>query len=422
MPVKTFTLVPHLKFTVCLLLMLTVQGASLLTHGQQPADDPDRVRALNLYESSNYVEALPLLEKLAAANPNDIVIISRLGFALYATATAMKDKVARKAVLERARRILIKSNQLGDDSNLTRVVLDALESPDPTDNPFSNLREAEKAIREGEEAFVRGDLDKALTAYERALKLDPKLYEAALYAGDMYFKKGHAATDEREKYELMDKAGAWFARAVEINPNRETAHRYWGDALMMGQNKREESRQKFVEAIVADPYNRRAWVGLTQWAERYSVTLSHPRIDVQTNVSALKDNKMTITIDPKSINDKADGSSAWMFYGLTRATWATEKFAKEFPNEKIYRHSLPEEAEALRNVAGLVKEQLKEGKIKQIDPMLERLVKLHDEGLIEAYVLFARPNQGISMDYAAYRKANRDRLRRYLLEYVSAGS
>jgi tetratricopeptide (TPR) repeat protein len=421
MPVKTFTFDPHLEFTVFLLFMLTLlQGVSVAAHGQQPADDSDRARALKLYESSNFVEAVPLLEKVAAGNPNDVVVLSRLGFALYATSTAIKDKDARQAVLERARQILIRANELGDDSNLTRVTLEALASPDPTDAPFSNLREAEKTIREGEKAFVRGELDKALAAYERALKLDPKLYEAALYAGDMYFKKGHAATDEREKYELMDKAGRWFARAVEINPNRETAHRYWGDALMMGQKKREESRQKFVEAIVAEPYNRRAWVGLTQWAQVYGVTLGHPRIDVPTNVSSLKDNKMTITIDPKAINDKVDGSSAWMFYGLTRATWATEKFAKEFPSEKSYRHSLPEEAEALGNVAGLVKQQLKEGKIKQIDPMLERLVRLYDGGLLEAYVLFAHANQGIAMDYPTYRKANRDKLRRYLLEYVSA--
>ncbi len=52
--------------------------------------------------------------------------------------------------------------------------------------------------------------------------------------------------------------------------------------------------------------------------------------------------------------------------------------------------------------------------------MLERLILLDDKGLIEAYVLFARANQGIAMDYPAFRKANRDKLRRYLLEYVCA--
>ena len=71
-------------------------------------------------------------------------------------------------------------------------------------------------------------------------------------------------------------------------------------------------------------------------------------------------------------------------------------------------------------MAEVVKQQMKDGKIKQLDPMIERLVKLHDEGLIEPYVPFARVDQGIAEDYLAYRKTNRDKLRRYLLEYVSA--
>jgi hypothetical protein len=222
------------------------------------------------------------------------------------------------------------------------------------------------------------------------------------------------------KKKEWDKAAEWFARAVVVNPDRETAYRYWGDALMMGQNKKEDSRQKFADAIVAEPYNRRAWVGLTQWSQHYAVPLGHPRI-VPPTVSSTKDNKMTITVEPKSVEDKADGSGAWIIYSMSRAVWPMEKFAREFPNEKDYRHSLREEAGALRSVAELVKQRVKEGKVKQLDPMLERLVKLHDEGLIEAFVLFARADQGIAEDYPAYRKGNRDKLQRYLLEYVSAG-
>ena len=63
---------------------------------------------------------------------------------------------------------------------------------------------------------------------------------------------------------------------------------------------------------------------------------------------------------------------------------------------------------------------MKEGRIKQLDPMLARLIELHDEHLIEPYVLFAMADQGIAEDYTAYRKTNRNRLRTYLLDYVSA--
>jgi hypothetical protein len=41
---------------------------------------------------------------------------------------------------------------------------------------------------------------------------------------------------------------------------------------------------------------------------------------------------------------------------------------------------------------------------------------LNEAGLLEAFVLFARPDQGIVRDYAAYRATNRDKLRRYWLE------
>jgi hypothetical protein len=48
-------------------------------------------------------------------------------------------------------------------------------------------------------------------------------------------------------------------------------------------------------------------------------------------------------------------------------------------------------------------------------------LKLHREGLIEAYVLLAMADEGIARDYAEYRKNNRDKLRRYLNDYVTAG-
>jgi hypothetical protein len=140
---------------------------------------------------------------------------------------------------------------------------------------------------------------------------------------------------------------------------------------------------------------------------------------VPTSVTPLKDNKMTINISPDSLG-KEDGSAAWLGYGLTRASWATQKFAKEFPGEKEYRHTLREEVDALRMVVESVKTQTKDKKIKTLDPSLARLVKLHDEGLLEAYILFARADQGIARDYFEYRKTNRDKLRRYLNEYVAA--
>jgi len=161
----------------------------------QAQDSAERQRALELYESNNFAAALPLLEKLVVANPNDVVVLSHLGFALYANSATEKDPAARQQERARARTMLLRARSLGDDSNLTRMAIDSLSAPDSTDIPFSDIKAAEAAIREGEAAFVRGDMDKAIAAYKRALELDPRLYDAALYAGDSEFKKAHNSTD-----------------------------------------------------------------------------------------------------------------------------------------------------------------------------------------------------------------------------------
>jgi hypothetical protein len=113
-------------------------------------------------------------------------------------------------------------------------------------------------------------------------------------------------------------------------------------------------------------------------------------------------------------------------YGLARAGWQTGKdgklsdnFKKAYPNEKAYRHSLAEEADALRLTVVSLRENKQ--KPKQLDPSLATLVKLHDSGLLEAYILLAKPDDGIAQDYPAYFKANRDKLRRYMVEYVLTG-
>lgn len=81
MPENTLAFIPYLKFPLCVLVMLTLlQSASLPARGQQRVDDPERARALKLYESSNYVEAVPLLEKIAVANPNDVFILYLLEY------------------------------------------------------------------------------------------------------------------------------------------------------------------------------------------------------------------------------------------------------------------------------------------------------------------------------------------------------
>jgi tetratricopeptide (TPR) repeat protein len=259
-------------------------------------------------------------------------------------------------------------------------------------------------MEKGEAAFSTGRLNDALAAYQSALKLDPKLYHAALFSGDVYMQQG--------KY---SEAEIWYQKAIAIDPNIETAYRYSATPLMK-EGKTAEARDRYIEAFIVDPYNRLAVGGLVQWGEATQTPLSHPKIDVpEFKVGA--DGKANTTINVNPAAD--DGSVAWIGYSATRSEWYEKKFKQNYPNETAYRHSLKEEAEALRSVIAVVKETA--AKTKTLNPQLAMLVKLDQEGFLESYILLAMPDKGIAQDHAAYLKQNRDRLRQYVAKYVIGG-
>lgn len=385
------------------------------TRAQNPDDfNTERERAIQLINERKYADALPIFERLATSKQADGQVMYGLGVAILMTSDNIKDEEAQRKERLRARAALVRAREMGvRDENLDILIKSVKEDGNLAGK--SGNKEAEAAMMEASAAFAAHDYEKAAREYERAAHLDPTLYEAVLYTGDSYYAM-----------KSWDKAFEWFARAVALDPDKETAYRYWGDALMMS-GKQEEARDKFFEAIIADPYSQMTWRGLMQWAQRNKVALAHPKIEIPANVSSGANGNINITVDEKALGgSKSDGSAAWMMYGIARATWMTgkdgklsDKFAQAYPNEKSYRHSLAEEVDALRLTTVSVKEQGKE--IKQLEPSLAKLVKLIDAGLLEPFVLFARADQGIAQDYAAYRKANREKLRRYLLEYVVTG-
>ena len=401
-----FRKVVFLYFLILLLISCPV------LHAQQQ-EDPDRRRALQLYKDGKLAEALPEFERLAVTYPQDPVIIETLGVLVITQTYSLHDAPARKAGRKRGRDLLVSAEKLGANDTLIKSFLEMIPEDGGDDPTFSNRKEVDDAMREGEAAFSKHDFTRAIEMYQRALLFDPKLYEAAVFLGDVYF----VSAEQR-------KAGEWFARAVAINPDREIAYRYWGDSLMK-QGRVTEAGDKFVEAYIAEPYNRTAVQGgLAAWAQRVNVTLAHPAVQIPTNVTAKGDGQTTINLDPSILGgDKNGAGAAWMTYGLVRASWSTE-FAKQYPDEKAYRHSLKEEVAAMRAAVKVVAESLEkkdEKKIAQPDPSLETIAKLDREGLLEAFILLAIPDRGIVQDFTEYRRSNVDKLRRYVNQYVMTG-
>jgi len=212
------------------------------------------------------------------------------------------------------------------------------------------------------------------------------------------------------------KALPLLEKVAAVRPTDTVVLESLGDALLK-EGRTEEAKAKFMDAIVAEPYLRTSWVGLQQWAKATRATLEQPKIELPASVNAEGDGKINIKIDPKSL-DKKNGDQVWMAYAKTRSLWRTEKFKKEFPNATTYRHTLAEEVDALQSVAESVMAARNEKKHHKIDPALLTLVELHNQGLLEPYVLFARSDEGIVKDYLAYRDAHPDKLRLYLLNWV----
>lgn len=372
------------------------------------APSVDLNQADRLYRTGKRLEALPLYEELTRQFPQERMYWTRLADCLGAKSSQSTDPAVyiplRTHAIDAAKRAVA----LGEDWPMILT----LAKSDPSKPQFDGLESPGKALlTEAEKSYSAGDYATALRKYTEAAEADPRLYEAALFAGDTAYVQHDLPT-----------ASKWFARAIAIDPDRETAYRYWGDAIWVLGNDPEKAREKFLDAVVAEPYNRMAWQGLKQWANKQQAALLAPQIERPAPPvrDPKKPNNITINLDPAMIDDKKHpGTSAWMMYSMSRSLFQSETFAKQFPNEKNYRHTLKEEDDALNTVL----ESLKGQKInpKKLDESLRNLVELGNAGMLDCWILFHAADEGIAQDYPAYRAEHRQLLHDYLARYVVHG-
>jgi tetratricopeptide (TPR) repeat protein len=378
----------------------TQQGLTLPSQSPEsaPKSDSERQKALELYHAGNLVDALPLLEQIAADRPSDAPVKEALAFSVMGFSRTLTDPDLRKKARARARNIAVQAQQLGDRSSLLQMLLALPE--DGSDLQFSARKDVDNALKAGEADFAHGDFAKAREGYLQALLLDPNNYEAVLLIGDTYFRQ-HA----------NDSAGEWFARAIQIDPNRETSYRYWGDALS-AMGKTAAARDKYINAVIAEPYSQASWGGIVQWARQAKVTLNWVRMQDKGKFTSTPAGTK-VTLDP-SFHTEDPMFKPWMAYYGRRLQWQQGKFKQQFPNEPQYRHTLSEEADALH----LMVLALMQPSVTTIDPPLAALMKIDQAGFIEPFALLNHPDNDITQDYVSYRSAHRDTIYRYFDEYV----
>jgi tetratricopeptide (TPR) repeat protein len=266
---------------------------------------------------------------------------------------------------------------------------------------FSDDPRVEQAMRAGEAAFSRRDFAEALKNYAKALELEPANYSAALFTANTY--------DRQNEFK---KGAEWYRRAIQLDPNVETAYRYYADMLAK-EGAMGEARAMLILAAVAEPYNRIVWRELRAWATITGIRINEIYIGVpgEQKLQQASDDQPSPVV-----------SAVWQAYHKVRATWQKgDEFKNRFPEEKAYRHSLPEETEALTAAAKVLEGMQgdkRTGELMASNRTLGLLLDLHQAGLIEPYVLFSLGDAGIARDYAAYRARSRDKLEEYLNKFV----
>jgi tetratricopeptide (TPR) repeat protein len=385
-------------FLIVVVNLCLVPGVVAQTRADA-AYDAKRQKAENLFREGKRLEALPLLEELVKTNPKDDVMLVALAACLVDHAATLSDQELAGKERLRARDLLDKAWDLGNTSTMAMNLSQLLRQlPESGAIKFSDNPQVEQAIRAGEAAFSRRDFDEALRNYSNALELEANNYSAVLFTANTYDKQNGWA-----------KGAEWYERAIQLEPNVETAYRYYADMLAK-QGDMAKARIMLIHAAVAEPYNRIVWRELHAWA-----TLNHTRIK-EIYISVPMEEK------DKQAPGSPDISRVWRTYREVRANWQKGgQFKKHFPEEKEYRHSLPEESEALSAAARVLKQIGRDNRVTEPvtgDQSLSLLMALCQAGLIEPYVLFSLGDAGIAGDYDSYRAKSRQKLEEYMDKFV----
>ena len=223
--------------------------------------------------------------------------------------------------------------------------------------------------------------------------------------GDVYFSE-----------RAYNNAGEWFAKAIKLDPDKETAYRYWGDALAAS-GKNDAAREKYINAVIAQPYTRPPWTALRQWSDRLNQQFN--AILLQNKSSAATATDKAVNLDEHSLKSDNPETAGWDAYNNTRKSMAAGQISKGIP-PRIHLPSQFERGGGSVGCHGLgarSRRRLAE-KGREPRPSLLALIRVDHEGLLEPFVLLNRADPQIAQDYPAYRAAHRDKLYRYMDEFV----
>lgn len=391
----------------------------------------ERHEADELFVSGKHQEALPLYEDLCAQDQTVPVFAERHGMLLLEKAEVTADAKTKNQLTMAGLAELQRAQKLGDNSPLlVQTLYNASKTPlgAAVGAPMGTLpltvgythvgsAKAQALFNQGEQAFGRQDFAAAAKLYIKASEADPQWYTAALTAGDSYF---------REK-DWKD-AGVWFGRAVAIDPDRETAYRYWGDALWASGDKM-GAKAKFIDAIIAEPFVGSTWSKLQQWAGATHT----PFIIVRVHRPEFTTTNGRLNVDPTLEKETGDGHASWLVYEQARVARGAPSAAQimmagastangEF-SPRGYVHTLDEEMAALNAMLDDVQRKVAAGTVTDanMEPGIRAMLELKKNGFLGPFEMLNFHDAGLRHEYPAYRASHRELMVRYMNAVVAPG-
>jgi len=386
--------------------------------------DAERKQANEIFLAGKVLDALPLYEDLCRQDPAIAVFAERHGTGLFMKAGTLTDEKQKAAMIQQGMAELRRAQSLGDNSPLVQTLLaeqgknfvGAVVSGVPltVGYTYRPKPEAEALLKQAEADFAHNDWTTSVEKYKQAFALDPGWYTAALLVGDSY-----------ERLHDVANAGVWYQTAIGLDPDRETAYRYWG-MMLYHAGDRAGAKIRLEQAVVAEPYGRPAMLGLQQWAVTMHGQLARPVVAIPK--FAIVNGKLDP--DPTLTTETGDGHASWLAYELARlahgaqmqfqpiVAGSTDKDGVLHPTG--YRHSLAEESESIHAMLADVRRKLDAGTVAagKLEPSIKNLLELDKAGMIDCWIVLNNADGGVRADYPAFRKDRRAQLQTYIDHFM----
>ena len=143
-------------------------------------------KILNAAKAGHLESVLPELKMLSGAISDNAQIHLLYGTGLLSRSKQISDVGEAQKLSADALKEFLQAKKLGLDDPALDELIQRLGGPAATPRTPVKLTEAQVLMDKAETFFTQSKYDEALPFYLKALEKDPKLYEAALYAGDVY--------------------------------------------------------------------------------------------------------------------------------------------------------------------------------------------------------------------------------------------